>query len=92
MVGAAVVFIATSYAIPQAALVLRGREGALPHRTLNLGGWGIYINVASCVIVLCIDILYCMPTMYPVTLDNMNWIRFSPPSQLRLTVSNSIAA
>jgi len=79
MVGAAIVFIATSYAIPQAALVLRGRECALPHRTLNLGGWGIYINVASCIIVLCIDILYCMPTMYPVTLDNMNWIRLAHP-------------
>ncbi|KAJ5175040.1 uncharacterized protein N7482_000917 [Penicillium canariense] len=74
MVGASIVFMTTSYVIPQGILAWRGREKILPARHLNLGKFGLPLNVLSCVWVAFVDILYCFPTTYPVTVENMNWI------------------
>ncbi|KAL5092270.1 hypothetical protein Trisim1_002157 [Trichoderma cf. simile WF8] len=74
MVGACIVFMTTSYAIPQGILAWRGRDKVLPPRAVNLGRWGLVLNILSCVWVACINVVYCIPTTYPVTLENMNWI------------------
>jgi choline transport protein len=78
MVGATIVFMTTSYVIPQGILAWRGRDKILPPRALNLGKWGLPLNVLACVWVAFIDVVYCIPTAYPVTLENMNWIRYVP--------------
>ena len=75
MVGAAIVFMTTSYVIPQGILAYRGRDKVLPNRIWDLGKWGLPINVLACLWVDFIDIIYCIPTAYPVTTENMNWIR-----------------
>jgi len=75
MVGACIVFMTTSYVIPQGILAYPGRDKVLPPRYLNLGKWGLPVNVLGCVWVAFIDVVYCIPTAYPVTKENMNWIR-----------------
>lgn len=66
----------TSYVIPQGIIAWRGREKVLPARLMNLGKLGVPLNVISCVWVSFVSILYCIPTTYPITLENMNWIRY----------------
>jgi choline transport protein len=75
----------TSYVIPQGILAWRGRE-ILPARHINLGKFGLPLNALACVWVLFIDILYCFPTAYPVTVENMNWIRYVSHSPLSTRV------
>lgn len=75
MVGACIVFMTTSYVIPQGIVAWRGRDKVLPERALNLGKWGLPLNIFACVWVFFLDIIYCMPVQYPVTAENMNWIR-----------------
>ncbi|KIW10678.1 hypothetical protein PV08_11642 [Exophiala spinifera] len=74
MVGACIVFMTTSYVLPQGILAWRGRDKILPPRSLDLGKFGLPLNVLACVWVVFIDIIYCIPTSYPVTTTNMNWI------------------
>ncbi|KIX04567.1 uncharacterized protein Z518_05437 [Rhinocladiella mackenziei CBS 650.93] len=74
MVGACIVFMTTSYVVPQGIVAWRGRDKVLPRRALDLGKWGLPLNVFACVWVMFIDIIYCIPVSYPVTLENMNWI------------------
>ncbi|KIW11193.1 hypothetical protein PV08_10493 [Exophiala spinifera] len=74
MVGACIVFMTTSYVIPQGILAWRGRKKILPERPLNLGGWGLPVNVLACAWVVGIDVLFCFPPVMPVTKNNMNWI------------------
>ncbi|KAI1630202.1 amino acid/polyamine transporter I [Exophiala viscosa] len=74
MVGACICFQTTSYVVPQGILAWRGRDKILPPRALNLGKFGLPLNVLACVWVFFIDVLYCIPTGYPVTVENMNWI------------------
>jgi len=76
MVGACIVFMTTSYVIPQGIVAWRGRDKVLPPRALNLGKLGLPLNILACVWVAFIDIVYCIPTAYPVTKENMNWIRY----------------
>lgn len=76
MVGACIVFMTTSYVLPQGILAWRGRDKVLPPRALDLGKFGLPLNVLACVWVFFIDIIYCIPTAYPVTAENMNWIRY----------------
>jgi choline transport protein len=73
-VGASIVFMTTSYVIPQGILAWRGREKVLPARHMNLGKLGLPVNILSCVWVVFVDVLYCFPVTYPVTTENMNWI------------------
>lgn len=76
MVGACIVFMTTSYVIPQGILAWRGRNKILPERPLNLGAWGLPVNILACTWVVGIDVLFCFPPVMPVTKNNMNWIRY----------------
>lgn len=76
MVGSAIVFQTSSYVIAQAIMAYRGRDKILPPRPFNLGKWGLPVNILAVCWVVFIDVAYCIPTMYPVTLENMNWIRY----------------
>lgn len=78
MVGACIVFMTTSYVVPQGILAWRGRDKILPPRYLNLGRWGVWVNTLACVWVAFIDVIYCIPSAMPVTKNNMNWIRYFP--------------
>lgn len=76
MVSANIVFMMTSYVIPQAIIAYRGRDRVLPERVLTLGSrTGLIINVTACVWVLFLNIIACFPTTLPVTAGNMNWVR-----------------
>ncbi|OCT51319.1 Choline transport protein [Cladophialophora carrionii] len=54
-------------------LAWRGRDKVLPPRALNLGKFGLPLNVLACVWVVFIDIIYCIPVFRPVTVGpNLN--------------------
>lgn len=74
MVNAAIVFQQTSCIIPQAIILLRGRNKVLPDRYFNLGIFGAPINAIAVVWVLFLDVLYCFPTSMPVTPQNMSYV------------------
>ncbi|KAI0813721.1 amino acid/polyamine transporter I [Xylaria sp. FL0064] len=74
MVSANIVFMMTSYVIPQGIIAWRGRSETLPARPFDLGSWGIIINVTSCLWVCFINIVACFPIDLPVTISNMNWV------------------
>lgn len=74
MVNAAIVFQQTSCIIPQAIVLLRGRNKVLPDRYFNLGIFGAPINAIAVVWVLFLDVLYCFPTSMPVTPQNMSYV------------------
>ena len=77
MVSANVVFMLTSYVIPQAIIAYRRRSRALPSdRVLHLGDRvGFVVNVVSVIWVAFIDVMACLPIERPVTATNMNWVR-----------------
>lgn len=75
MVGANVVFMMTSYVIPQGIIAWRGRSNVLPERHYNLGSWGIVVNIVACLWAVFLDVVACIPTTLPVTTSNMNWVR-----------------
>ncbi|OQU95641.1 hypothetical protein CLAIMM_01823 [Cladophialophora immunda] len=72
MVGANIVFMMTSYVIPQEIFVWRGR-GVLPERHLNLGKWGAVVNAVACAWRIFLDVMACIPITSPKTVTNMNW-------------------
>ncbi|KAE8421593.1 amino acid/polyamine transporter I [Aspergillus pseudocaelatus] len=74
MVSANIVFMMTSYVIPQGILAWRGRSTVLPGRPFDLGKWGQLVNVTSCLWVAFLDVVACFPTTLPVTASNMNWV------------------
>lgn len=74
MVNAAIVFLQTSCIIPQAILLVRGRERVLPPRYFSLGKYGYVINGVAVAWVVFLDIIYCMPIEQPVTPENMSWV------------------
>jgi choline transport protein len=74
MVNAAIVFQQTSCIIPQAIVLLRGRNRVLPERYFNLGIFGVPINAIAVAWVLFLDVLYCFPTSMPVTPQNMSYV------------------
>lgn len=74
MVGAAVIFLQTSCALPQAIILWRGRDKVLPERPFSLGRFGTVINFLAVAWVVFLDILCCIPTEMPVTKENMNYI------------------
>ena len=73
MVSAAIIFQQTSCIIPQAILLYRGRD-LLPERYFNLGRFGPFVNATAVAWVVFLDILYCFPTVLPVTPQNMSWV------------------
>lgn len=73
MVSANIVFMMASYVIPQGIMIFRGRH-VLPERPFDLGIWGLFVNVASCLWVSLLSIVACVPTSLPITITNMNWV------------------
>ncbi|CAI7629664.1 unnamed protein product [Penicillium glandicola] len=73
MVGAAIIFLQTSCALPQAILLWRGRH-IMPERPFSLGRFGFAINLISVLWVILLDILCFLPTEMPVTKENMNYV------------------
>ena len=74
MVGAAVIFLQTSCALPQAIVLWRGRDKLLPERAFSLGKMGPAVNFISVIWVLFLDIIFFLPTERPVTKENMNYV------------------
>ncbi|ETS79646.1 hypothetical protein PFICI_09499 [Pestalotiopsis fici W106-1] len=74
MVSANIVFMMTSYVVPQGIVAWRGRSRVLPARHFELGNWGLVINITSCVWVIFLDIVACFPINRPVTAANMNYV------------------
>ena len=73
MVSAAIIFLQTSCVIPQAIILYRGRH-VLPPRFFSLGRYGVAFNAISVVWVLFLDIIYCIPTTVPITIEAMNYV------------------
>ncbi|KAK5459908.1 hypothetical protein LTS15_004037 [Exophiala xenobiotica] len=64
-----------TYAIPQAVVVIRGRDKVLPKRQFNLGPvLGPICNIFSVIWMLVFTVLFCFPVFLPVTLQNMNYL------------------
>jgi choline transport protein len=74
MVSAAIIFLQTSCVIPQAILLYRGRDKVLPIRYFSLGKFGWIVNVTAVTWVVFLDIIYCFPTVRPVTSVNLNYV------------------
>ena len=74
MVGGAIIFLQTSCVIPQAILLYRGRSKVLPLRYFSLGRLGTAVNATAVAWVVFLDIVYCFPTVRPVTKTNMNYV------------------
>ncbi|KAJ5094417.1 hypothetical protein N7456_010278 [Penicillium angulare] len=74
MVGAAVIFLQTSCALPQLIVLWRGRDATLPERPFSLGKFGVFVNFIAVSWVAFLDILFFLPTELPVTKENMNYI------------------
>ena len=74
MIGASIVFFQTSYIIPQAILLIRGRNNVLPPRAFSLGRWGVWFNGVSVAFVIFMDVIYCFPTTLPATAANMSYV------------------
>ena len=64
-----------TYAVPQAIVLIRGRERILPKRPFNLGPFlGPICNGFSMLWVPFITILFCFPTLLPTTAKSMNYV------------------
>lgn len=64
-----------TYTIPQAVVVIRGRDKVLPKRQFNLGPvLGPICNTFSVIWMLVFTVLFCFPVFLPVTLQNMNYL------------------
>jgi choline transport protein len=64
-----------TYAVPQAILLVRGRERILPKRPFALGrrlGW--ICNAVSSIWVPFITVIFCFPTSRPTTAASMNYV------------------
>ncbi|KAJ6037169.1 amino acid transporter [Penicillium herquei] len=64
-----------TYALPQAIVLVRGREKVLPKRPFNLGRHlGPICNGFSILWVIFITIMSCFPTSIPTTVASMNYV------------------
>ncbi|HEV2638526.1 MAG TPA: amino acid permease [Actinocrinis sp.] len=67
-----VVGVFSAYGIPIALRLKRGR-GFVPDAGWNLKGWGTKISVAAVVWVVLLDVLVCVPSATPITVDSFNY-------------------
>lgn len=63
-----------TYAIPQGIVLFRGRDKALPVRSLRLGRLGPFVNGFSCLYVSLYTVLFCFPVFLPTTAASMNYV------------------
>lgn len=74
MVNTMILFLQTTCVIPQAILLVRGRDKVLPQRYFNLGRFGVFINATAVAWVVFLDVVYCFPTVLPVNKQNMSYV------------------
>jgi choline transport protein len=74
-ISLAILGLNVTYAIPQAVVVLRGRDNVLPKRHFNLGPvFGPFCNIFSALWMSLFGVLFCFPIFLPVTAQNMNYL------------------
>lgn len=74
MVNTTILFLQTACIIPQAIILYRGRDKVLLKRYFNLGRLGPFVNGIAVGWVVFLDVLYCFPTVLPVTAQNMSYV------------------
>jgi len=47
---------------------------AIPQTKMSLGDWSYPLNILSCIWLFGSSICFLLPTQYPVTAQNMNWL------------------
>lgn len=74
MVNTTVIFLQTSCIFPQLIILFRGRANVLPPRYFDLGAYGYAINIVAVAWVIFLDVIYCLPSTWPVTPTNMSYV------------------
>jgi choline transport protein len=72
IVSSAVLGLNITYTIPQAILVIHGRE-KLPKRAFNLGNLGYFCNIMAPIILIFDGVFVCLPFTIPTTAQSMNY-------------------
>ncbi|CAH0027194.1 unnamed protein product [Clonostachys rhizophaga] len=85
MVSVSIIFLVSSYVIPQAILLWVDRNESLPERPFHLGRFGYAINLFSTLSTLLLIIACCLPTAFPITYTNMNYNRYNLASPYNIT-------
>ena len=73
IITSAVLYLNTTYAIPQALIAIRGRKNILPGHPFDLGRIGYACNFLSPILVTVVGVLICFPPELPVTRQNLNY-------------------
>ena len=73
IITSAVLFSNITYCIPQAIVVIRGRDNVLPDHGFDLGIFGRLCNLASPLFALFLGVIICFPPELPVTTQNANY-------------------
>ncbi|KAF2160549.1 hypothetical protein M409DRAFT_37684 [Zasmidium cellare ATCC 36951] len=71
--GSSAILALLSYLLNLIMAILRGRESLNPNRWLNLGRWGLPLQVVAAVWCVFASVWLCFPLYLPVTPDTMNW-------------------
>lgn len=70
--SAAVISINVSYGLPLLCRLIWVRNG-MPKGPFSLGRFSIPLNFISVVWVVFFSVILCIPSVYPVAADTMNW-------------------
>lgn len=74
-ISLAILGLNVTYVIPQAIIVIRGRDKVLPKRVFNLGPiLGPFCNIFSTLWISLYTVLFCFPVFLPVTVQDMNYV------------------
>lgn len=71
--GCSILCLNVSYWVSILFMLLKDRKSLPEKRYFNLGRAGPYINVLALVWLTLTEVTLCLPTYYPLTMDNMNW-------------------
>ena len=73
IITSAVFFSNITYCIPQAIVVIRGRNNVLPDHDFDLGIFGRLCNLSAPLFALFLGVIICFPPELPVTIQNANY-------------------
>ncbi|OJJ36547.1 hypothetical protein ASPWEDRAFT_152042 [Aspergillus wentii DTO 134E9] len=74
IITTAVLFLTTTYVVPQGILLSQGRSRCLPEsRYLKLGYVGLFCNVFSVLYIIVLGTFLCFPPLLPVTKGSMSY-------------------
>jgi amino acid transporter len=90
IVGLCAVGFNISYAIPIGAHIIYSTETSFPRTEKSLGSYSRIFGSISCVWLLFTAVLFFLPTEYPVTNENMNWLCVVAPFVLLVGYLNWI--